>query len=204
MNAVLVLNADYTLLEIVSWQKAVSLLVLDKVRMVERYAERLLRSPSVTLPFPAVVVRNTYVRNRKRVRFSRRNILARDAYSCQYCGAKPRRPSGAPDLSALTIDHVVPRAQAREGWVVLPWNGERVRVTSWSNVLTACAPCNAEKANRTPRQARLTFGKVPKTPNPLQIAWMSVHRYPIPREWEDYLPETSPWRGYWTVELDAD
>ena len=204
MNAVLVLNADYTLLEIVPWQKAVSLLVLDKVRMVERYAERLLRSPSITLPFPAVVVRYDYVRDRKRVRFSRRNILARDAYTCQYCGARPRRVSGVPDLSALTIDHVVPRAQARDGHVLLPWNGQRGRVTSWRNVLTACAPCNASKANRTPAEAKLTPRKLPKPPHAMQIAWMSAHRYRIPREWEDYLPTSSPWRGYWTEELEAD
>jgi len=202
MDAVLVLNADYTLLEIVSWQKAVSLLVLEKVRMVEKYAERLLRSPSVTIPFPAVVIRTKYVRNRKRVRFSRRNILARDAYTCQYCGAKPRRPSGMPDLSSLTIDHVVPRAQARDGHVVLPWDGRRVRTTSWANVLTACEPCNTAKGNRTPRQAGLKLRKMPRPPNPLQIAWMSVFRYEIPKEWQDYLPEASPWRDYWSAELD--
>ncbi len=202
MDAVLVLNADYTMLEIVSWQKAVSMLVLEKVRMVERYAERLLRSPSMAIPFPAVVIRNVYVRTRKRVRFSRRNILARDSYTCQYCGAKPRRASGHPDLAALTIDHVVPRAVAREGWVVLPWNGKRVRITSWDNVLTACEPCNSRKANRTPKQAGLKLRAAPKAPNPMRIAWMSVQRYEVPKEWEDYLPDSSPWRGYWTDELE--
>ena len=204
MNAVLILNADYTVLEIVSWQRAVSLLVVQKVRMVEKYAERVLRSPSMSIPFPAVVIRVDYVRNRKRLRFSRRNILARDAFTCQYCGTRPRRPEGMPNVAALTIDHIVPRAQSRDGWVVLPWDGARVRVTSWRNVCAACEPCNSAKANRTPRQAGVTLRKKPGPPNPLQVAWMSVFRYDIPKEWEEYLPEGSPWRGYWTTELDSD
>jgi 5-methylcytosine-specific restriction endonuclease McrA len=201
MTTVLVLNADYTLLEVVSWQKAVSMLFADKVRLVEQYADRFLRSTSVTLPFPAVVVRTKYVGRRRRVRFSRRNILARDGFTCQYCGAVPRRPQGTPNLEMLTIDHVVPHAQSQDGWVTLPWDGERVRVTSWRNVLTACAPCNGQKAARTPKQAGFTMRKHPQAPTPMQYVWMSLFRYDIPSEWEDYLPEGSPWREYWRGEL---
>ena len=203
MQSVLVLNADYSLLEVVSWQRAVSMLIREKVRMVEHYAGRYVRSPSLTLPSPAVVARTTYVRARRRVRFSRRNIIARDAYTCQYCGRRPRRRDGAPNLDLLTIDHVVPRARAKEGWVVLPWSGKRVRVTCWENVLTACEPCNGAKANRTPRQAGLTLHKHPRPPSFSDLTWMRLFRYDIPTEWQDYLPEGSPWRGYWDQTLLA-
>lgn len=201
---VLVLNADYSLLEIVSWRQAASLLVAEKVRLVEGYAGRVLRSASMTMPFPAVVVRTTFVRARRRVRFSRKYILARDAHTCAYCGLRPRRASGTPDFDALTIDHVVPRSHARDGWVTLPWNGQRVRVTSWENVLTACEPCNTRKADQTPEQAGLVLRKYPKPPNALDLVWMNLFSYNIPDEWQIYLPKDSPWRDYWDVELSAE
>jgi 5-methylcytosine-specific restriction endonuclease McrA len=67
------------------------------------------------------------------ITFSRLNIYTRDRFSCQYCGARFRRED-------LTFDHVVPRSA-----------GGR---TSWENIVTACVPCNARKANRTPREAK--------------------------------------------------
>lgn len=204
MQSVLVLNADYSLLDVVSWQQAVSMLVTKKVRLVQEYVGRVLRSASATMPFPAVVVRTSYIRPQRKIRFSRKNILARDAYACQYCGAQPRRTSGLPDLEALTIDHVVPRAQSQGGWVTLPWSGARVRVTSWENVLTACSPCNGAKADRTPQQAGMTPRKFPRTPSGFDLVSMSVFRYEIPEEWKMYLPEGSPWRDYWEAELVSD
>ncbi len=201
-QAVLLLNIDYTPLEVISWRDAITKIIAGKVELVERYVDRFIRSPSVTFPFPAVVrITSRYVR--RRVRLSRGNILCRDAYTCQYCGVRPRRSSGAPRLEDLTIDHVVPRAQARKGWVTLPWNGTRARVTSWENVLTACGPCNARKADRTPGEARMTMRRRPRTPSSLDIAWMSLLRYEIPDEWQGYLPQDSHWRDYWSAELDS-
>lgn len=199
---VLVLNVDYSPLEVISWRNAIEKLVTGKVQAVENYAGRFIRSPSVTFAFPAVVrLVGKYVR--RRVRLSRRNIISRDAFTCQYCGARPRKSSGAPKLEALTIDHVVPRSRAEKGWVTLPWSGERVRVTSWQNVLTACEACNAEKAARTPREARMQMRKTPRPPSTMDLAWMSVFQHRIPEEWRLYLPESSPWADYWTVELEG-
>lgn len=202
MQAVLCLNADYTLLEIISWQRAVSLLVREKVRMVEEYTGKVLRSPSLTIPFPAVVARVKYVPQKRKIRFSRRNILARDAYTCQYCGRKPRKSSGNPDIEALTIDHVVPRAASVDGWVTLPWSGERVRVTSWKNVLTACISCNTVKAAKSLSEAGMKMRRRPKPPSSVDIAWMELFGHQIPDEWKLYLPADSPWADYWDVELD--
>jgi len=203
MEAVLVLNADYTLLEIVSWQKAISMLIREKVRVVEEYSDRFLRSPSLTMGFPAVVARVKYVKPRRRVRFSRKNILARDSYTCQYCGLQPQKSSGAPDLEMLTIDHISPRSKSKDGWVDLPWVKEqRVRVTSWENVLTACGPCNSLKADRSLKEVGLKMNRVPRAPNSMDIAWMTLFRYNIPDEWQTYLPEGSPWKDYWDGELE--
>ncbi len=201
MESVLVLNVDYSPLEVISWRSAIEKLVMGKVHVVEAYADRFVRSTSVVFALPAVV-RLTGAFVRRRVRLSRANILARDAYTCQYCGSKPRRRSGHPDLEALTIDHVVPRADAVDGWVTLPWTGRRVRTTCWENVLVACKPCNRDKAAKSLKQAGLRPRKLPAAPTAREIAWMSIFRHKIPEEWAFYLPENSPWRDYWTGELE--
>jgi len=183
----LVLNADYSLLEVISWKKAIEKIISGKVELLEAYAGRFVRSPSVQFPLPAVVrLVGKFVR--RRVRLSRRNVLARDNYTCQYCGARPRKDSGGPLMEALTIDHVVPRAHALKGHVTLPWSGAHVRVTSWENLLTSCAPCNSAKGARTPGQVGFTMARLPRAPNTRDIAWMGVARYCAPDEWAYWLP----------------
>ena len=202
MESVLVLNIDYTPLQVISWRDAIEKLILGKVEVVEAYAGRFIRSPSVAYDFPAVV-RLVGGYARRRVRLNRANILARDAYTCQYCGKKLRTQSGRPRLEDLTIDHVIPRAQAVDGWVTLSWSGKRVRITSWENVLTACVPCNADKAARTPRQAGMRMRRIPEAPSSMDLAWMSIFRHHIPEEWKLYLPDKSRWLDYWEVELES-
>lgn len=197
---VLVLNIDYTPLEVISWRAAIEKLFMGKIEVVERYADRFIRSPSVQFPFPAVVRLITGYARRK-VKLSRKHILERDGFTCQYCGLRPRKASGTPHIEVLTIDHVVPRAHSQGGWVTLPWTGELVRVTSWENLLTACERCNGDKADRTPAQAGLTMRKRPRAPSPMDLARMNILRYEIPEEWKDYLPADSPWRDYWDGEL---
>jgi len=199
---VLLLNIDYAPLEVISWRDAMTKLVMGKVELVDAYVGQVIRTSSQAFPFPAVVRLVTSYAKR-RVRLSRSNILARDAYTCQYCGLQPRRKTGEPSLVQLTIDHVVPRAHARNGRVTLPWSHQRVRTTSWKNVLTACSPCNFRKADRTPGQAGMAMSKTPRAPTPVDIARMSITRYQIPQEWKTWLPEGSPWGDYWDVELHS-
>lgn len=85
------------------------------------------------------------------VSFSRCNVAKRDHYACQYCGAQPGG-------EAITVDHVVPRAQGG--------------VTSWTNCVAACVGCNARKADRTPDQAGMHLRRRPTRPDwkPLDVA----------------------------------
>jgi 5-methylcytosine-specific restriction endonuclease McrA len=200
-RTVLVLNADWTPLRVVPWERAVTLLLEDKVSLVEAYAGRFIRSASFGLPHPAVVVLRRYQSFRNRVRFNRQNVLARDSYACQYCGARPVRQSGRPDLSELTLDHVVPRARSVNGRVPVA-EGGTVSVTCWDNVVTACVPCNAKKADRTPAEARMPLRVRPRSPSGLDLLWMALLQVEVPDEWRDWLPEGSPWREYWTAELE--
>ena len=197
----LVLNADWTPLRVVPWERAVSLLLEDKVSLVEAYAGRFIRSATFGVPHPAVVVLRRYQSFRNRVRFNRQNVLARDSYACQYCGVRPVRQSGRPDSTELTLDHVVPRARSVNGRVPLS-DGGTVAVTCWDNVVTACVACNAKKADRTPTEARMPLRIRPRSPSGLDLLWMALLQVEVPDEWRDWLPEGSPWRDYWTAELE--
>lgn len=197
----LLLNANYEPLKIIPWERAILLLLEEKVDLVVGYATEFIRSVSLAFEKPAVVRLREFHKLNSRVRFNRQNVLARDNYTCQYCQARPAR-NGKPDLEALTLDHVVPRAQSKNGFVKLPWSGATVSVTCWQNIVTACYDCNANKADRTPAQAKITLRSNPRPPNTADALRMVLTKTRIPNEWEDWLPHDSVWRSYWTAELD--
>lgn len=165
MTQVLVLNASYEPLSVVSVRRAVVLLLKEKAEIVEA-AEAYLRAEHSTLPVPLVIRLVYFVRIPRSfgLPLSRRTVLARDMYTCQYCGAQPGR-------ALLTIDHVVPRS--------------RGGTTCWENVVTACAPCNRRKGSRTPEEAHMPGPRRPVRPRYLAITW--VTGTPPPEAWEKYL-----------------
>jgi len=135
-----------------------------------------IRSATLAIPVPEVIVLARYGEIPKRhLAFSRHNIFKRDAFTCQYCAAKP-------GSKELTIDHVLPRAQGG--------------VSSWTNCVVACVPCNRFKANRTPEQARMKLATKPDKPK--FSARMVVARLGVKASWDRFVSE-----AYWNVELDA-
>ena len=202
MQDVLLLNADYRPVQVVSWERAVCLLLDRKARTVAEYADRFIHSENLTIAWPAVVslveyVRvkagpklNRHLRSRRRLRLNG-DVLARDGFACVYCGAAPRLRSGRPDTGALTLDHVVPRSRAIKGRVTVvgpgPAAGKRVNVTSWENLVTACEPCNHSKADRTPAEAGLVLRSPPRRPNATDTLRIALASAPVPAEWRDYL-----------------
>lgn len=192
-DAVLQLNADYSPLKVLRWERAVELVLEGKAATVTPYEGRFVRSVSLAIPWPAVIALKRWNRARERVRFCSRNVQARDAWTCAYCGLRPTLADGRPDRRGLTLDHVIPRAQAKDGAVYLPWSRKWVRVSCWENAVAACAACNTRKADRTPAQAGLPLRTVPRVPTPsdaLRIALDRVSR--VPPEWEPWLPDR--WR----------
>ena len=178
------------------------MLVLEgKAQIIEEYVGKIIRSASDSWPWPAVVRLMRQEKQRTRIKFSRANILARDNYTCMYCGARPVGRDGRPRLDDLTYDHVVPRAHGRDGKVRLPWNGKTVDVSCWENAATACYDCNSTKGARTPEQAGMKLQTLPKRPSPFDVFRMTLRRVHIPTEWQNYLPQDSVWREYWDVEL---
>jgi len=143
-SSVLVLNASYEAINICDAKRAI-VLILKGAAIPEEYTGKFFHSPSLTLPVPAVIRLNRYIKiSYKLVTFRRKNIFLRDNYTCHYCmdQFKPKD---------LTIDHVLPKSKGG-------WNG-------WDNVVTACIPCNKKKGNRSPEEAHMTLWRKPKTPN---------------------------------------
>ncbi len=140
----LVLNASFEPLHIVSIQRAIILVLKDKAEVIEA-AEARIRSENLDVDMPLVIRLVYYVRvpHRLLLPLTRRTILARDQYSCQYCGAQP--PKGQ-----LTLDHVVPRSRGGKH--------------TWENVVAACIPCNQRKRDRRPEEAGLALVAQPEAP----------------------------------------
>lgn len=166
MERVLLLNATYEPLRVISWKRAVTLLTLGKVEVLETY-EREVRSVTLVIQLPAVVRLINLVRFRKHtIRFSRENIYVRDRYKCQYCGRK----MAACDL---TYDHVIPKSM-----------GGR---TAWENIVTCCLPCNKKKGGRTPAQARMRLIREAKRPSWHPMLMITLRISNTPDLWRNYL-----------------
>lgn len=176
MEQTLVLNATYEPIKIVDWQRAITLWVQGKAEVVAEH-DREVRAVSFTFKLPSVVRLLKFVRVRGRrdtVPFTRANIYRRDDYTCQYC---------AEEFSSeeLTFDHVVPQAAG----------GRR----EWTNIVTACVPCNRRKGARTPEEAGMTLRRAPKKPDASPVFRVSLGIRHTPESWRSYL--------YWNVELES-
>jgi 5-methylcytosine-specific restriction endonuclease McrA len=174
-DRVLLLNSSYEAISLISQERSIVLLYSGKVTVV---AERDItwRSVSIAIRVPSIVRLVNYVRGlsgrRNIVKMTRKNIMIRDNYTCQYC-LKRHTPD------KLNIDHVVPKGQGGK--------------SEWPNLVTACIDCNSEKDCRTPKQAKMVLRKVPKKPDFLVF---TIHRNvkDVPEDWRSYL--------YWNTEID--
>jgi len=166
MERVLKLNQSYEPIEIINWRRAIKLIVKEKAEIIKEYEGKYLTSGRNAFRMPAVIrLNNDFRRPRKRIKFNRRNIIARDRYRCQYCGKKFT-------ASELTLDHVIPRAQGG--------------TTCWENIVACCSSCNDRKRDRTPSEANMKLKKYPSRPDWMPIAVMSLSRNQIPEAWKDF------------------
>ncbi|MGE0616421.1 MAG: HNH endonuclease [Bacteriovoracia bacterium] len=164
----LVLNASFEPLSIISWQRAIQLLFLGKVEVIEE-SEREIRTVRFTIKAPAVLRMLSYIpiaKKRQIIRFSRANVFIRDQYQCQYCAdVLPRQQ--------LTLDHVVPSVQG----------GEK----NWHNIVTSCKDCNQRKGGRTPAQANMHLIRKPREPRWLPSSQLNFSISFMPDRWKTYL-----------------
>ena len=142
MEKVIVLNADYTYLNSISWKKAILLLEKGKVEVV-KYSKKIINTVYDSFKIPLVIKLIKYIRilYRTRVPFSKKNIFARDGFKCAYCGRETEQ---------LTVDHIVPKAKGGK--------------STFDNCVAACRPCNNRKGDKTCSEARMWPKVKPYTP----------------------------------------
>jgi 5-methylcytosine-specific restriction endonuclease McrA len=161
---VLVLNASYEPINVCTVRRATVLLLKSRAEVLEK-GEGALHSERLELARPCVIRLIRYVRIPRDVhrrKITRKAVLARDGYTCQYCGH---------EASGLTVDHVIPRSRGGE--------------SSWENIVASCAPCNRKKGNRLPREVAMHPRKHPRPPGPTVFIRIASPR--IPNAWEPYL-----------------
>lgn len=156
LDTVIVLNASYEFLGLVSWQRAMTLLFTGKVEVVKE-SSRIVRTVSESFRVPAVIRLVKFIRQiyRREVPLSRKNVLTRDGFTCEYCGV---------DFSSgdLTIDHVIPKVQGG--------------AHQWTNVVACCRGCNMRKGGRTPRQAGMRLMHKPVKPTIMEFINLYLRR----------------------------
>ena len=103
-------------------------MVLDKARVLAWHDDWIVRSANWETPVPSVIMLVDYMKAKSSVRFSRGNVYLRDEGICQYC-AKPV------EKKVSTLDHVNPVSRGGK--------------STFENCVTACAPCNSTKSDKT-------------------------------------------------------
>lgn len=158
MNKVLVLNADYTLLNITSPQKGFKLVFKGKAEVVKGSDNPIIAGYQ-NFVRPLIIRLFKYVKYRVRnIRVSRNRIYRRDGGECVYCGSTKQ----------LTLDHVIPKSKGGGN--------------EWTNLVTCCNKCNLHKADRTPQEAGMTLNKKPYEPS----LFIDVANNSLEKIWEDY------------------
>jgi 5-methylcytosine-specific restriction endonuclease McrA len=139
---VLVLNSTYEPINVCTTRRAIVLILKGVARTEERH-ESQLHSARATIPMPSVIRLTDYVHiPYERKSLSRKNILLRDHYTCQYCG-KVFNPSD------LTLDHVIPKSRGGS--------------SNWDNLVACCKRCNNRKGNAMPEEAGMKLIKRPQS-----------------------------------------
>ena len=169
----LVLNPGYEPIARVPWRRAVTLLFLDKVEVVEAYDDRDIRAVSLALKMPSVVRLYRALRGARRVvKFAREHVYARDGGRCQYCDERVTRHEA-------TYDHVVPRAQGGK--------------TTWTNIVIACVRCNQRKGGKAPEQAGMKLRCAPVKPKKLPDRFRITLTFGqgVPESWKSWMRATT-------------
>ena len=142
MNTV-VLNADYTYLNTVPWQRAIKLLVTEKAEVLkedDRKISNFDKSCQFKLPLVLKLVRMVQTVYRNKVPYSRKNVFIRDKHTCQYCGTH----------DGLSIDHVLPKSRGGK--------------TNFENCVACCVKCNLSKGDKELHEVNMKLKKQPHEP----------------------------------------
>lgn len=166
LEPVLVLNANFEPIHVCDLRRAVNLMITGKASLVLNGRGEI-KTVSRSFPRPSIIRLEKMVRRpRPNVRLTKREILRRDEFTCQYCGLHSQ---------AMTIDHVIPRHLGGRH--------------SWENLVAACPGCNHRKGGRTSEQAQMHLLRPPLEP-PGSARYFFAHHLHSNQDW---LPFVEGW-----------
>ena len=140
MSNVLVLNYDYTPLNITSIRRGFVLVDKGKAEIIKSDDNPIIGGYKTYIR-PVIIRLLRYIKHHaKNIRASRSRIYKRDGNECVYCGSKKE----------LTLDHVVPKSKGGGN--------------EWTNLVTSCFKCNLKKGSKTPEEAKLIMKHKPFAP----------------------------------------
>jgi CRISPR/Cas system Type II protein with McrA/HNH and RuvC-like nuclease domain len=140
MQQVLVLNFDFTPLNVTSLQRGFILVIKGKAEIIEADANPIVTAYKEYVR-PLIIRLLRYINYRgNSIRVNRQRVFKRDDHQCVYCGSQKE----------LTIDHVQPRSRGGRN--------------TWTNLVTCCSKCNHKKGNKTPEEANMKLRKKPYEP----------------------------------------
>ena len=158
----LVLNAGYEPLAVVSFKRAIILVLNQKATVLAQAGNHLVRSATSEYKLPSVILLSRYVRipGSRVIPVSRRGVLRRDAHRCVYC-----------NRAANTVDHVQPKSKGG--------------TDTWENLVAACLRCNNSKGDKTLSEMGWTLSFTPRMPT--GGAWLIRGAEKLEPEWDEYL-----------------
>jgi 5-methylcytosine-specific restriction endonuclease McrA len=163
-SRVLLLNATFEPLAVVTAKRAIVLMLTGKAECVEATLNgAAFHSENLTVPAPSVMRLSRYVRvpYRRAVPMTRAGVLRRDGRRCAYCKKR-----------ADTIDHVVPRS--------------RGGAHDWDNCVAACRGCNSRKADKLLAELGWSLDMVPRAPDRSMGGVLVLAVEPLPA-WKPWL-----------------
>ena len=157
----LVLNAGYEPLGVVSFKRALTLVLNNKATVLEQ-AEQQFHSASQEFELPSVILLSRYVRipRSRMIPLTRRGVLRRDNHRCAYC-----------NRSANTIDHVQPKSRGGQD--------------TWENLVACCLKCNNLKSDKTLSEIGWQLRFIPRMPS--GASWTVRGAEHLEPQWDDYL-----------------
>ena len=140
MEKVLVLNADYTPINVTTVYRGFTLVSNGKAEILKA-SENPITSGMGNFIRPIIIRLLNYVKYKiHKLKINRQRIYKRDGFECTYCGNRRN----------LTIDHILPKSRGGEN--------------TWQNIVTCCSSCNRMKGDRTPDEANMKLNIKPYEP----------------------------------------
>lgn len=164
MKRTLVLNVAYQPITVINVRRGLLLSLKDNGMRVLSYYEDSIWSETKSFALPAVMVYPKFINPHKNKLPTKKMVLSRDNYECQYCSEPLSRTDA-------TIDHIVPVCKFPK----------KKDANTWENMVACCRSCNAYKGDRSLHKCGLNLRSKPRKP----VSLLNIHN--PPKEWMEYI-----------------